>query len=104
MIRMLTVYKWANEAAVRCPNVPIILVGLKRDLREDPVAIEEMQKKSQQFVNGKEALQISQDIGAKNYLECSSLTGEGVDDVFEAATRWALKCGKDKSSGRCVLL
>ena len=44
-------------------------------------------------------------IGAKKYLECSSLTGEGVDDVFEAATRAALLEYDDRdASGCCVLL
>lgn len=43
-------HKWIEEATERCPGVPIILVGLKKDLRSDPVAIEEMRKKSQRFV------------------------------------------------------
>lgn len=45
-------------------------------------------------------------IGARKYLECSSLTGDGVDDVFEAATRAAL-LSVDKSEsgpGCCVVL
>jgi Rho family protein len=84
---MLTGHKWAKEAAERCPDVPIILVGLKNDLRKDPVTIEAMQKKSQRFVRSEEELEGAQNIGAKKYLECSSLTGQGVDDVFEAATR-----------------
>ncbi|TAQ84251.1 hypothetical protein B7494_g7420 [Chlorociboria aeruginascens] len=83
-------HKWVDEANERCPNVPIILVGLKKDLREDPVAIEEMRLRSQQFVTFKEANAIGTEIGARKYLECSSLTGDGVDDVFEAATRAAL--------------
>ena len=52
---MLTGHKWAEEATERCPDVPIILVGLKKDLRKDPVTIEEMQKKSQRFVSSEEA-------------------------------------------------
>jgi Ras family protein A len=60
--------------------MPIILVGLKKDLRKDPVTIEEMQKKSQRFVSSEEALEGAQNIVAKKYLECSSLTGEGVDN------------------------
>jgi Rho family protein len=85
--------------------VPIILVGLKKDLRDDPVAIEEMRKKSLKFVTERQGETVAQEIGARKYLECSSLSGEGVDDVFEAATRAALlNFEKDQSAGCCVIL
>jgi len=98
--------KWAEEARERCPNVPIILVGLKKDLREDPEAQEEMRKKSWKFSNYKEGNDMKELIGARKYLECSSLTGEGVDDVFEAATRAAMIAGdkESNSTGCCVIL
>lgn len=97
--------QWVTEANERCPNVPIILVGLKKDLRGDPVAIEEMRKRSQRFVTEDEGQRIAKEIGARKYLECSSLTGEGVDDVFEAATRAALLTfEKKEGSGCCVIL
>ncbi|KAI9714074.1 MAG: Rho GTPase [Candelaria pacifica] len=96
---------WTEEAHERCPGVPIILVGLKKDLREDPLAIEEMRKKSWRFVTYKDANDIASEIGARKYLECSSLTGEGVDDVFEAATRAALLTfEKGEGNGCCVIL
>jgi len=90
----------------KCPGIPMILVGLKKDLREDPVAIEELQKKSQNFVSTREASDLAQEIGAKKYLECSSLTGQGVDDVFEAATRAAVLLRPDDGDGNscCLLL
>lgn len=85
--------------------MPIILVGLKKDLRQDPAAIEEMRKKSQQFVGSKQGQDVANEIGARKYLECSSLTGEGVDDVFEAATRAALLTFEGgKGQGCCVIL
>lgn len=84
--------------------MPIILVGLKKDLREDPVAIEEMRKKSLRFVTTHDGELVAREIGAKRYLECSSLSGEGVDDVFEAATRAALLTFEGDSSGCCVML
>ena len=99
-------HKWIEEARERCPDVPIILVGLKKDLREDPMAIEEMRKKSWKFVTQREGSDMAQMCGARKYLECSSLTGEGVDDVFEAATRAALLTFNDKRNGGgcCTIL
>lgn len=98
-------HKWIEEARDKCPEVPIILVGLKNDLRQDPVAIEEMRKKSLRFTTPKEGEQMAQLCGARKYLECSSLTGDGVDDVFEAATRAALlNHGKKSDDGCCVIL
>lgn len=95
------------EVLERCPDVPIILVGLKKDLRDDPVAIEEMRKRSEKFLQPEEGEEVRRRIQAKKYLECSSLTGEGVDDVFEAATRQSLLSGDRKSrrgGGCCVVL
>lgn len=67
--------------------------------------IEEMRKRSQSFVTSRAATEIAHEIGARKYLECSSLTGEGVDDVFEAATRAALLTfDKGEGGGCCVIL
>jgi Rho family protein len=68
------------------------------------VAIEEMRKKSLRFLTPKEGSETAAQIGARKYLECSSLTGEGVDDVFEAATRAALLSFEKERSGCCVIL
>ena len=69
------------------------------------MAQEEMRKKSLHFIGENEGTNVAREIGARKYLECSSLTGEGVDDVFEAATRAALLTF-EKSEGRgcCVIL
>ncbi|KAJ5979601.1 Rho GTPase Rho 2 [Penicillium waksmanii] len=97
-------HKWIEEANERCPSVPIILVGLKKDIRKDSVAIEEMHKKSLRFVTTKEGNDMGPQIGAREYLECSSFTGEGIDDVFEAATRAALIVSDKRKSSCCVVL
>lgn len=94
-----------EEANERCPGIPIILVGLKKDLREDPMAQEEMRKKSLHFIAENSGANVAREVGARKYLECSSLTGEGVDDVFEAATRAALLTfEKGEKGGCCVIL
>ncbi|KAI5296237.1 Rho GTPase [Ascosphaera atra] len=63
-----------------------------------------MRKKSLRFISPREGQDTATQIGARKYLECSSLTGEGVDDVFEAATRAALLKFEEKKSGCCVIL
>ena len=69
------------------------------------MAQEEMRKKSQRFLSENEGSNTAREIGARKYLECSSLTGEGVDDVFEAATRAALLTfEKGERGGCCVIL
>ncbi|KAH7191227.1 P-loop containing nucleoside triphosphate hydrolase protein [Fusarium oxysporum] len=95
--------KWSKEATLLCPGVPIVLVSLKKDLREDPIATRKIGESL--FVTEHEGEIVSQTIGAKMYLECSSLSGEGVDTVFEVASRLAL-LGVQKANGEgcCPIL
>lgn len=99
--------KWIDEVNRLCTGVPTILVGMKKDLRHDPVAIEEMRLKSVRFVDSQTAQTVANRIGAKRYMECSALTGEGVDDIFEAATRSALlfrDASEESSKGCCEVM
>ncbi|KAH3673683.1 hypothetical protein WICMUC_003499 [Wickerhamomyces mucosus] len=89
--------KWSIEVSRYCPGIPIILVGLKKDLRTE----ESTDKKFVQTFQGQD---IAKRIGAKKFLECSALTGEGVDDVFEAATRTSLLISDEKSSNTCCTI
>ncbi|KAJ9114526.1 hypothetical protein QFC20_001399 [Naganishia adeliensis] len=81
--------KWIEEVRSICgPHVPVLLVGCKTDIREK--AKENGTYVPENFVESAEGQRISAAIGAKSYWECSSLLNEGVDDVFEAATRAAM--------------
>ena len=42
-------------------------------------------------------------IGALRYLECSSLTGEGVDELLNTAARALVSIAKREQKGNCVL-
>lgn len=113
--------KWIEEVNRECPDTPVILVGLKKDLRQQkykktaptlgianpaagastssldlpsaqkPATVSEDEDNGLDgFVRPEQAEKVAKEIGARKYLECSALTGEGVDDVFENATRAAL--------------
>ncbi|KAH7190472.1 P-loop containing nucleoside triphosphate hydrolase protein [Fusarium oxysporum] len=96
--------KWSKEATRLCPGVPVVLVGLK-DLREDPTTTRKIGESSLRFVTEHEGEIVAYEIGAKMYLECSSLSGEGVDTVFEIASRVTLLAvRKVKGEGCCPIL
>lgn len=93
--------KWIDEVRRHCgPSVPVILVGCKSDLRPPHANTstglgnpESSTSSSPQiggdaaYVTTEQGRRIAQQIGAREYRECSALKAEGVDDVFEAATR-----------------
>ncbi|KAG7272361.1 hypothetical protein CRUP_017322 [Coryphaenoides rupestris] len=95
--------KWTPEVKHFCPNVPIILVGNKKDLRNDDHTRRELAKMKQEPVKPEEGREMWNRISAFGYLECSAKTKDGVREVFELATRAALQVCKRKKSG-CVLL
>ncbi|XP_039248183.1 transforming protein RhoA [Styela clava] len=96
--------KWTPEVKHFCPNVPIILVGNKKDLRSDSSTIHELQKMKQEPVKSDEGRSMAEKIGAFAYLECSSKTKDGVREVFETATRAALQTRKHKKKSGCDVL
>jgi len=79
--------KWLPEIRATCPDAPILLVGLKSDLRDKPDAIESLRKSSLEPISISAAEQLVKDLRAYRYLECSSLTQVGMSDVFEEAVR-----------------
>uniref|UniRef100_A0AC35TYZ9 Ras-like GTP-binding protein Rho1 n=1 Tax=Rhabditophanes sp. KR3021 TaxID=114890 RepID=A0AC35TYZ9_9BILA len=95
--------KWTPEVRHFCPNVPIILVGNKMDLRNDPQTIRELAKNKQEPINSQQGRAIAEKIGAYDYLECSAKTKGGIRQVFERATQAALQRRK-KKKGKCDVL
>ncbi|KAG8910441.1 GTP-binding protein Rho1 [Tulasnella sp. 419] len=98
--------KWISEVTHFCHNIPIVLVGCKKDLRHDPRTIESLRRISQRPVTQEQGAGVAQRIGARHYLECSARTGEGVREVFQHATRAALRNpgGRKRKSSGCVVL
>ncbi|XP_059188518.1 rho-related GTP-binding protein RhoA-C-like [Centropristis striata] len=94
--------KWIPEVKRFCPNVPIILVGTKKDLRNDEHTRRKLAKMKQEPVKSDEARDMANRINAFGYLECSAKTKDGVKEVFEMAARAALQ--HKKGGSVCLLL
>ena len=123
-----------NHYQVRhhCPQVPIILVGTKLDLREDKETIDKLKEKRLAPITYPQVslghwttklsvlrsncqlftywflfqgLAMAKDVGAVKYLECSALTQKGLKTVFDEAIR-AVLCPvpKIKKKKQCNLL
>ena len=95
--------KWFPEVKHFCSNVPIILVGNKKDLRNDESTKQELLKSGLTPVRADQGRAMADKIGAYAYLECSAKTKEGVRAVFETATKASLEFKKRKKS-RCILI
>ncbi|KAK6177767.1 hypothetical protein SNE40_015802 [Patella caerulea] len=97
--------KWNQEIQQFCPNVPIILVGNKKDLRNDPATNDKLSKQKRKLVYKDEGRAMAEQIHAYSYLECSARTKEGVREVFETAKRTALLNRRHEDPQRvCKLL
>ena len=66
-----------------CPTVPILLIGLKKDLRHDSEEIQRLMQKSKQSpVSYEEGRLMSDKIGAAGYFECSARTKVRVKSII----------------------
>ncbi|CAH8449268.1 unnamed protein product [Schistosoma turkestanicum] len=63
--------KWAPEIKHFCPNVPIILVGNKKDLRDDEATKNELRRMKQEPVKHDEGSAMATRIDADGFYECS---------------------------------
>ena len=81
--------QWVPEIRHHCPNVPILLVGTKIDLRNDAETKEKLATNKQKplslsFEMGKK---LAKELKCVKYCECSALTQVGLKNVFDEAIR-----------------
>lgn len=86
--------RWHTEVKSYCPGVPIILVGLKKDLK----------KHVSKPVSHEEGETMAAKIGAKGFVECSAKENWQVDTVFEQATEAAMVGKKRPSKDKCCCI
>jgi Ras family protein A len=90
--------KWYPEVKSFCPNLPILLIGNKTDLRNSQNMNDD---RSPRLVTTQEGKRVADKIGAYAHLECSAKYNDGVHIVFEHAVRAALRSNVDESSSDC---
>jgi Ras-related C3 botulinum toxin substrate 1 len=98
--------KWVPEITHHCPNAPIILVGTKLDMRDDRETLDRLAEKKLRPVSNAEGTQMSTEIKAVKYMECSALTQKGLKDVFDEAIRAVIAPAakpKKKKTGGCIV-
>ncbi|XP_067685448.1 transforming protein RhoA-like [Haliotis asinina] len=100
--------KWNPEVKHFCPSVPVILVGNKKDLRNDAKTKAELARNKQFPVKPDEGHDMAERIGAEAYLECSAKLMQGVREVFQTAASVALTTKRSKKNSkklsRCEIL
>eukprot|EP00461_Guttulinopsis_vulgaris_P001247 UN01247 len=96
--------KWWPEISHHAPGVPLILVGTKSDLRNDANMLQQLQAKGLSVITKEQAESRAREINAKQYMECSALTQEGLKAVFDAAISAAINKPKPVKKGGCQVL
>nr|XP_020497513.1 rho-related GTP-binding protein RhoH [Labrus bergylta] len=86
-------HKWINEVREYLPRVPILVVATQTDLRE-------VGSYRGTCISPAEGRHMAQQVHAKGYLECSSLSNRGVQQVFEYAVRTAVNQARKQARRR----
>ncbi|OCT65742.1 RHOG family member 2 S homeolog isoform X1 [Xenopus laevis] len=97
-------HKWHPEVSHHCPNVPILLVGTKQDLRNDTETIKKLKEQSLAPTTHQQGSSLAKQIGAVRYMECSALHQQGIRQVFEEAVRAVFYPVTKKNPKKCILL
>ncbi|XP_076441950.1 cell division control protein 42 homolog [Babylonia areolata] len=82
--------RWVPELHDYRPGTPFLLVGTQADLRQDSKA------PSKDMVSAQKGKKLARKVGAVGYLECSALTGSGLDRVFRQTVTCAVRPQKKR--------
>jgi len=90
--------KWYPEVLHFCPNIPIIVVGTKFDLRADDKTIARLKESNQAPISAEAGEDLAKKLKAVKFIECSAFTGHNLKLVFDEAVK-AVLFGKGKGRG-----
>nr|KAG5712279.1 hypothetical protein BaRGS_023858 [Batillaria attramentaria] len=86
--------KWLPEVRFHCPTAQFLLVATKLDLRNSEAEHARLAKEGMKTVPEEEGQQLAKDLNMDGYIECSALTQDGLNEVFDYAARLALTSTK----------
>ena len=108
--------RWLPEVDHHVPEAVIVIVGTKIDLREDKDALESLASKHLAPVTYHQGKSLAEEASSESfnvfgYFEISALTGKGLKELFEEATRAALSgrsfkslAHNDHKDHKCVVM
>ena len=110
---------WIPELQKHAPKVPYILVGTKKDIKDDYIHQLELIRREgecnrredllQSVVTTTQGSELARSIGAQRFIECSAMYRDGTREVFETAAKVALQKSRRKRKTQprpdpCVIL
>jgi cell division control protein 42 len=95
--------KWYPEIRHHCPNTSFLLVGTQIDLRDNASTIEALAKNKQKPVTTEQGERLAKELKAAKYVECSSMTQQGLKDVFDEAILVALEPPPKVKKSKCII-
>ena len=94
--------RWLPEVNQYTPQIPVVLVGLKKDLRDSGSTGTDTDEEA--LVSEAQGQIMKIKIGAVEFFECSALKNEGVHKLFETVARISLAEKRTQRAARCFVL
>lgn len=100
--------RWNVEVEQNLPrDCRKLVVGTKIDLRADQQVLTKLKQEGKAPLSFLDGMIVAKKIGALGYLECSAVTKEGLQQVFDTALDWGITTAKtslgDLDASRCFL-
>lgn len=100
------------ELRKHCPSVPVILCGLKVDMREHDVTLKKLKEQGLHPITKEMGEQLAKEVNCIAYCECSAKTQVGLKECFNLAITAVLHPERfkndnkntKKKDGRCMIL
>jgi len=95
--------KWVEESKKYAPNKPIVLVGTKKDLRDDQEMLKRLASRNLAPLTVQQGKALAKSIGAYAYFEVSCTDNKDVNELLVDCIRLIQKQGAKNKKGESRL-